>query len=106
MKYHTAIAVLLMTALPVQAEYTVKGSVDCADIIKEDADTHYREYNRWWLLGYISARNYSVELLGGEGAVGQNVESDEIYAMGLSFCQANPEQNWDDAAIHVYDLLN
>ena len=40
------------------AEYTVKGSVECPDIIKEDANENYREYNKWWLLGYFTARNY------------------------------------------------
>ena len=98
-------AALALVAVPAQAEYTVKGAVDCPKIVTEDANEHYRQYNKWWLLGYITARNYAVDLLGTDGVVGKNVEADEIYAMGLSFCQANPEKSWDDAAIHVYELL-
>ena len=100
-----ACLILGASVLPASAEYTVKGSVDCLDIIKEDANEHYREYNKWWLLGYISARNYAIELLGADGVAGKNVENEEIYALALSFCQANQEKSWDDAAIHVYDIL-
>ena len=74
-------------------------------VLGGDANDHYREYNKWWLLGYISARNYAIELLGTDGVAGKNVENEEIYALALSFCQANQEKNWDDAAIHVYDIL-
>lgn len=95
-----------LSTVPASAEYTVKGSVDCLDIIKEDANEHYREYNKWWLLGYISARNYAIELLGADGVAGTDVENDEIYALALSYCEANKEKNWDDAAIHVYDILD
>lgn len=38
-------------ALPVAADYTVKGSFDCQAAMREDGNEHYREYNKWWLLG-------------------------------------------------------
>ncbi|MFK7944966.1 MAG: hypothetical protein AB8B85_18935 [Paracoccaceae bacterium] len=105
MKQRLWAAMLLLFVVPAHAEYTVKGSVNCPDVVNEDSNEHYREYNRWWLLGYLSARNYAVDLLGADGLVGKNVEADEIYAMGLSFCEANADKTWDDAAIHVYELL-
>ena len=93
-------------AMPAAADYTVKGSVDCPDIVKEDAHEHYREYNKWWLLGYFSARNYITDLRVGEGIVGQGIDSGDLYSMALDFCNANPGKDWDDAAIHIYDILD
>jgi len=88
-------------AMPAAAEYTVKGSVECPDIIKEDANEHYREYNKWWLLGYFTARNYVADQ-----KVGSGIDNDNIYAMALDFCRNNGGNDWDDAAIHVYDILD
>ena len=88
-------------AMPAAADYTVKGSVECPDIVKEDANEHYREYNKWWLLGYFTARNYVSDTDTGKG-----IDNDSIYSMALSYCQSNPGNDWDDAAIHVYDLLD
>ena len=88
-------------AMPVQAAYTVKGSVECPDIVREDANENYREYNKWWLLGYFTARNYE-----NDQEVGKGIDADQIYSMALSYCQKNPSNDWDDAAIHVYDLLD
>ena len=102
----TAATLLALSFGSVQAEYTVKGIVACPDIVKEDGNEHYREYNRWWLLGYITARNYSAVLSGGNGDVANEIEPDNLYQMALSFCQSNPGNDWDDAAIHVYDLLD
>ncbi len=90
-------------ALPAAADYTVKGSVECPDIVKEDANEHYREYNKWWLLGYITARNYEADRSGGFGEVARGVDSDVIYQQALDFCRANPGNDWDDAAINMYN---
>lgn len=90
-----------VAVFPASAEYTVKGSVECPDIVKEDANENYREYNKWWLLGYITARNYSADQ-----TVGKGIENDNLYSMALDFCKSNPGNDWDDAAIHVYDLLD
>ena len=88
-------------AIPAAADYTVKGSVECPDIVKEDANEHYREYNKWWLLGYFTARNYVADQ-----EVGKGIENDNIYDMALNYCKQNAGNDWDDAAIHVYDLLD
>lgn len=87
--------------VPAQAEYTVKGSVECPDIVKENENENYREFNKWWLLGYFTARNYVADQ-----EVGKGIENDSIYAMALDFCKGNAGSDWDDAAIHVYDLLD
>ena len=92
-------------ALPAAADYTVKGSVECPDIVKENSHEHYSEYNKWWLLGYFTARNYLADQSGDYGQVGKGVDSDEIYSMALSFCRDNPGNDWDDAAIDVYNRL-
>jgi uncharacterized membrane protein YgcG len=97
---------LAVVALPAQAEYTVKGGVECPDIVKEDADEHYREYNKWWLLGYITGRNYQIDLGGNDSNAGRDVESDAIYAMALEWCRNNPGNDWDDAAIQLFDRLS
>lgn len=107
-----ALAILGMSFSQVSADYTVKGSVQCPDVVTEDANENYREFNKWWLLGYFSARNYVSDIMNSENGtqlnseVGKGIESDNIYAMALEFCKANSEKDWDDAAIHVYNLLD
>ena len=96
----TAGLVALM-GMPAMADYTVKGSFDCEAAMREDENEHYREYNKWWLLGYFTARNYELQK-----SVGNGIDDDNIYQMALSFCQSNPGNDWDDAAIHIYDLLD
>ena len=96
-----AAVIVAAGVLPAAADYTVKGSVECPDIVKEDANEHYREYNKWWLLGYFTARNYSAS-----AAVGKGIDNDNIYSMALEFCRSNQDNDWDDAAIHVYELLD
>ncbi len=98
-------AVLAAVALPASAEYTVKGSVECPDIVKEDANENYREYNKWWLLGYLTARNYAADLIGPDANVAKGIESDELYARALAFCRENPDSDWDDAAVDLFDRL-
>ena len=104
--------VIGLGAFPAMADYTVKGSVECPDIVKEDANENYREYNKWWLLGYFSARNYAADTANNAGGtqknseVGKGIDNDNIYNMALDFCKNNPGNDWDDAAIHVYDLLD
>lgn len=101
MRMFLTAAMLSVMAVPAMAEYTVKGSLTCEEAIGEDAHEHYREYNKWWLLGYFTARNYNDQV-----SVGYGIDNDNIYQMALSFCQSNLGNDWDDAAIHTYDLLD
>ena len=101
-----ATAVIAAISLPAFADYTVKGSVDCEAIIKEDANENYREFNKWWLLGYFSARNYVADIAGDKGSVGKGIDDDNLYSMALDYCKANRNGDWDDASRHVYDLLD
>jgi hypothetical protein len=81
--------------------YTVKSSVECPDIVREDSEEAYREMNKWWLMGYLTGRNYAAD-----GEVGSAIEDENIYRMALDYCRDNPSSDWDDAAVHVYDLLD
>ncbi len=100
MRIFIAAAAVAAFALPASADYTVKGSVECPDVVKEDGNEHYREYNKWWLLGYFTARNYV-----SDSSVGKGVDNDQIYAMALDFCKSNAESDWDDAAVKIYETL-
>ena len=100
-KFILAAALMGISAGSAVADYTVKGSFDCEAAMREDENEHYREYNKWWLLGYFTARNYELQQ-----SVGNGIDDDNIYAMALNFCQQNPGNDWDDAAIHIYDLLD
>ena len=90
---------------PALADYTVKGSVECPAIVEEDANEHYREYNKWWMLGYITGRNFALAQVGLDGEGGKDIEVDVIYAEALAFCKANPDSDWDDAALDLYERL-
>jgi hypothetical protein len=90
----------LALTMPVAA-YTVKSSVECTDIIREDANDNYRDMNKWWLMGYFTGRNYSAD-----SETGKAIEDENIYQMALDYCRSNQESDWDDAAIHVYDRLD
>jgi hypothetical protein len=81
--------------------YTVKSSVECPDVIREDSDDAYREMNKWWLMGYFTGRNFAIN-----GEAGKAIEDENIYEMALDYCRSNPGDDWDDAAIHVYDRLD
>jgi hypothetical protein len=83
------------------AAYTVKSSVECPDIVREDANENYREMNKWWLMGYFTGRNYAAD-----AETGKAVEDEDIYQMALDYCRENPGNDWDDAAIHVYGRLD
>ena len=94
--------ILVVLALPMTAKaYTVKGSVECPDIVREDANEDFRPSNQWWVLGYITARNYEED-----ADVGLDIDNDKIYAMGLDFCRRNSASDWDDAAIQIYDSMS
>ena len=94
--------ILVVLALPITANaYTVKGSVECPDIIREDGDEDFRLANQWWLLGYITARNYE-----DDADIGLNTEDDKIYELALNFCKRNVGSDWDDAAMEVYLMLS
>jgi hypothetical protein len=84
-----------------EVTYTIKGSVECPDIIREDSNEDFRLANQWWLLGYITARNYE-----DDADIGLNTEDDKIYALGLDYCRRNPGSDWDDAAIQTYITLS
>ena len=94
-------AALVALTLPAHAEYTVKGSVECPGIVEEDANEHFRQYNRWWVLGYFTGRNYAADK-----DVGKGMDNDKIYEIALDFCKNNPNNDWDDASRHVYELLD
>lgn len=96
-----AVALIAVAAAAPAAAYTVKSSVECPDIVREDADVNFREMNKWWLMGYFTARNYDAD-----SEVGRDIEDENIYQMALEFCRNNAANDWDDAAIHVYDLLD
>lgn len=96
----TAAAFTLVVATSASA-YTVKGSIECPDVIKEDSNKNFRDMNKWWLLGYFTARNFNTD-----ASVGKDVDEDQIYRMALNFCESNGGKDWDDAAIHIYNLLN
>ena len=51
--------------------------------------------------GYFTARNYELQK-----SVGYGIDDDNIYQMALTYCQSNPGNDWDDAANHIYDLLD
>jgi hypothetical protein len=95
-----AALVALSAAVPASA-YTVKSSVECPDIVREDSDDVYREMNKWWLLGYITGRNFAMD-----GEAGKGVDDEDIYRMALEYCRGNAGDDWDDAAVHVYDRLD
>jgi hypothetical protein len=95
-----AALIALSAAMPASA-YTVKSTVECPDIIREDSDGTYREMNKWWLMGYFTGRNFAAD-----AEAGKAIEDENIYQMALDFCRANPSGDWDDAAIHVYDRLD
>ena len=96
-----AVVLVAAAASAPAAAYTVKSSVECPDIVREDSDVNFREMNKWWLMGYFTARNYAID-----AEVGSEIEDESIYQMALDYCRSNPSDDWDDAAIHVYDLLD
>jgi hypothetical protein len=94
--------VLVARALPSAANaYTVNGSVECTDIIREDSNEDYRLANMFWILGYITARNYE-----DDADAGADVANVKIYALRLDCCRRNQGSDWDDAAIQVYVTLS
>lgn len=98
-----ALLALALTAATdaLAAEYTIKGSVACTDVLAEDSDDTYREMNKWWLMGYVTARNFEGQL-----SIAQDVADEELYQMGIDFCRANRDLDWDDAAQDVYRRLS
>ena len=95
----TTLVLILAMASPAAA-YTVKGSVECPDVVREDANGQHRMMNMWWVLGYFSGRNYELA-----ADVGEGVDSDVLYAHVLTYCRAHPGNDMDDASIDLYDLL-
>jgi hypothetical protein len=100
-KCFPAAALMALALAGPAATYTVKSSVECTDIVREDSHENYREMNKWWLMGYLTGRNYAVD-----AEAGKAVEDENIYQMALDYCRSNPDDDWDDAAIHVYDRLD
>ena len=96
-----AAALIALAAVAPASAYTVKSSVECTDIVREDANEDYRAMNRWWLMGYFTGRNYAAD-----AEVGREIEDENIYQMALDFCRGNPGNDWDDAAVQVYDRLD
>jgi hypothetical protein len=98
--FHAAALVVLSAAAPAAA-YTVKSAVTCPDIVREDSNETYRAMNKWWLMGYFTGRNFAID-----AEAGKAVEDEDIYQMALEYCRSNPGDDWDDAAIHIYDRLD
>ncbi len=95
----TTLALILAMASPAAA-YTVKGSVECPDVVREDSNDNHRKMNMWWVLGYFSGRNYE-----NSASTGKGIDSDVLYAHVLTYCKAHPNNDMDDASIDLYDLL-
>ncbi len=95
----TTLVLILAIASPAAA-YTVKGSVECPAVVREDANEKHRLANMWWVLGYISGRNYERDTNAAKG-----VDSEDIYAHVLSYCRTHPEDDMDDASIDLYNLV-
>ena len=95
-----SIALAMAAPTAVNAEYTVKGSVECPDVVREDANEDFRKMNMWWILGYISGRNFERD-----ASVSKGIDAEDLYAHVLSFCRANPGKDMDDGSIDLYELL-
>lgn len=95
-----ALTFISLAGLAHGAEYTIKGSVSCTDILSEDSDKTFREMNKWWLMGYVTARNFAAQQ-----NIAQDVADEELYQLGLEFCRQNRALDWDDAAQDVYQRL-
>ncbi len=95
----TTLVLILAMASPAAA-YTVKGSVECPDVIREDNNENHRKMNVWWILGYFSGRNYE-----NDASVGKGVDGEDLYAHVLSYCRTHPEDDMDDASIDLYNLV-
>lgn len=94
----TLIATVLMSASA--PAYTIKGGVLCNEILTEHEVEDYRNMNRWWLLGYFTARNMYED-----ADVGYGIDDEVIYDRAYKFCSANLDKNWDDAAYSVYNNM-
>lgn len=101
MRAGLAVVLTVLSAAGPTAAYTVKSAVECLDIVREDANDSYRAMNKWWLMGYFTGRNFAVD-----AEAGKAIDDDRIYRMALEYCRSNPGDDWDDAAIHVYDRLD
>ena len=95
----TTLVLILAMASPAAA-YTVKGSVECPDVVREDATEDFRKMNMWWILGYFSGRNYE-----NAASVGKGIDGDDLYAHVLAYCRSHPGKDMDDASIDLYELL-
>ena len=92
--------VLILAVTAPAAAYTVKGSVECPDLIREDANEDHRNMNMWWVLGYFSGRNYELDAQTGKG-----IDAEDLYGHVLSYCKSHLSDDMDDASIDLYDLL-
>ncbi len=95
----TTLVLILAIASPAAA-YTVKGSVECPDVIREDANEDFRKMNMWWVLGYISGRNYE-----SDASVGKGLDSEDLYGHVLTYCRSHLGDDMDDASNDLYKLL-
>lgn len=101
MRGPVAICLAAVLAVPGAASaYTAKGIVECPKLLEEDANPEFRQMNKFWLLGYITARNYEAD-----ADAGAETDNEALYLLALDYCRANPEGDLDDAAIEVYDTL-
>ena len=80
--------------------WTVKGiGSDNCSVVLNDRTEHEFEYAQW-ILGYLSAKNHSLD-----ANVGAGVNWRGIMGAGVKFCRENPLRDWADASENVYAQL-
>ena len=101
MKFRLLTALVLTLAMaPPAAGYTIKGSVECRDVVLEEANERFREAIKWWVLGYFSGRNYERD-----ADTGKDMDGEALYAHVLNYCREHPGDGTDNASIDIYDFL-
>ena len=80
--------------------WAVKGiGADNCGVVLEDRTEYQNEYVQW-ILGYISAKNHSLD-----ETVGYDFDWRGIMEAGVKFCRENPLKDWADASQNVYEQL-
>ncbi len=100
-----ALALAMASPGAAYADYTVKGSIECPDVVREDDDTNFRAMNKWWVLGYFSGRNFERDKFLDDALVGKGIDSDALYGLVLGYCRDHPGNDLDDASHDLYDRL-
>ena len=93
----TTLVLTLAMASPAAA-YTVKGNVQCRDVVLEDANERFREAIKWWVLGYFSGRNYERD-----ADTGKDMDGEALYAHVLNYCREHLGNDVVNASKDLYD---